>query len=88
MRRTVLATLAALTFAGSMTGCFGHDEYRDREGSRERAREIRQQEYRDREGRVYRHERWHDQDVYQREDGRWYSRRGDDWVIRADVDLH
>jgi hypothetical protein len=85
MRRIVLSTLAALTFAGSMVGCYGHDERRDRV---ERSREIRQQEYRDREGRAYRHERWHDQDVYQREDGRWYSRRGDDWVIRADVDLH
>ena len=36
----------------------------------------------------HRHERWHDQDVWRREDGRWCSRRGDDWVLRADVDIH
>ena len=46
------------------------------------------EEYRDRGGHAYRHERWHNEDVYRHEDGRWYSRRGNDWVIRADVDLH
>jgi hypothetical protein len=71
MRRILFSALAALTLAG----CFAHDEYRDRE-------------YRGADGRVYRHERWHGDDVYYRhEDGRWYSRRGNDWVIRADVDL-
>jgi hypothetical protein len=70
MRRILLSTLAALTLGGSMVGCFGHEEYRDRGGH------------------AYRHERWHNEDVYRHEDGRWYSRRGNDWVVRADVDLH
>jgi hypothetical protein len=83
MRRLLLSTLAALTLGGSMVGCFGHEEYRDRDGYRER-----DHVYRDRDGREYRRQRWHDEDVYQREDGRWYSRRNNDWVIRADVDLH
>ena len=47
-----------------------------------------EEEYRGRDGRAYRHERWHNEDVYRHEDGRWYSRRNNDWVIRADVDLH
>jgi hypothetical protein len=46
------------------------------------------EEYRDHDGHAYRHERWHNEDVYRHEDGRWYSRRGNDWVVRADVDLH
>jgi hypothetical protein len=46
------------------------------------------EEYRDHDGHPYRHERWHNEDVYRHEDGRWYSRRGNDWVVRADVDIH
>jgi hypothetical protein len=77
MRRILLSTLAALTLGGSMAGCFAHED----RGNHDHL-------YRDRDGREYRHERWHDEDVYRREDGRWYSRRNNDWVIRADVDLH
>jgi hypothetical protein len=36
--------------------------------------------------RPYRHERWHGEDVYRREDGRWYVRRGNGWVVRPDVE--
>jgi hypothetical protein len=42
-------------------------------------------EYTDVYGHPYRHERWHEEDVWLREDGRWYTRRGDQWVIRGDV---
>jgi len=35
--------------------------------------------------RPYRHERWHGEDVYQHEDGRWYVRREHEWVVRPEV---
>ena len=44
-------------------------------------------EYSEESGRPYRHERWHGEDVYQREDGRWYARHHDDWVLRAEVNI-
>ena len=41
--------------------------------------------YHDRYGHPYHHRRWHDEYVYQREDGNWYARRHDNWVhIEAD----
>jgi hypothetical protein len=43
------------------------------------------EEYRGKDGRAYRHERWHGEHVYQREDGRWYSRRGEVWEPRLEV---
>jgi hypothetical protein len=39
------------------------------------------EEYRDGNGRAYRHARWHDEHVYQHEDGRWYARRNNGWVV-------
>ena len=43
------------------------------------------QEYHDVHGNRYRHERWHEQHVYQHEDGRWYARSNNSWVVVADV---
>jgi hypothetical protein len=37
--------------------------------------------------RGYRHERWHNEDVYRHEDGRWYANRGGNWVVVEDVDI-
>ena len=37
-------------------------------------------EFRDAHGNPYRHEKWHDEHVYLREDGRWHARRHGDWV--------
>jgi hypothetical protein len=45
-------------------------------------------EYTDVYGRPYRHEHYKDQDVWQREDGRWYARHNNDWVVRGDVVIH
>jgi len=42
-------------------------------------------EYRDREGHPYRHGRWNGEDVYRREDGHWYARHNDEWVLRPEV---
>ncbi len=81
MRRILLLVLAAAT----LDGCYVHEP--DRREERREAEHRREAEYRDREGRPYRHERWHDEDVYLREDGRWYSRRGNEWVFRPDVDI-
>jgi hypothetical protein len=39
------------------------------------------EEFRDEHGRAYRHERWHGEHVYQREDGHWYARRNNGWVV-------
>jgi len=87
MRRILLSTLAAVTFAGTLGGCYAHDDYRDRDDYY-RERQLRERHvYIDRSGREYRHARWHDEDVWQREDGRWYSRRDNDWILRADVDI-
>jgi hypothetical protein len=36
-------------------------------------------------GRVYRHARWHDEHVYQHEDGRWYAQRNNTWVVVEDA---
>jgi hypothetical protein len=44
-------------------------------------------EYHGESGRPYRHERWHGEDVYRREDGRWYARRNNDWELRGEVDI-
>jgi hypothetical protein len=79
MQRIVSSILMALTLGG----CYVHEP--DRRG--ERREERREAECRDREGRPCRHHRWRDEDVYFR-DGRWYSRRGNDWVVRPEVDIH
>ncbi|HEY2030969.1 MAG TPA: hypothetical protein VGH20_17350 [Myxococcales bacterium] len=85
MRRILLSTLAAVTLGGTLGGCYAHDDSRDREYRHEnRDRHV----YIDRSGREYRHARWHDEDVWQREDGRWYTRNNNDWILRADVDIH
>lgn len=85
MRRILLSTLAAVMLGGTLGGCYAHDDYRDREY---REHELRGRHiYIDRSGREYRHARWHDEDVWQREDGRWYARHNDDWILRADVDV-
>ena len=75
MKRILFSVLMALT----LSGCYLHEP--------DRREERREADYRDREGRPYRHGRWHDEDVYRREDGRWYSRRGNEWVIRPEVDI-
>jgi hypothetical protein len=41
--------------------------------------------FRDPQGREYRHARWHDEHVYQREDGRWHARRHGAWVVVEDA---
>ena len=38
-------------------------------------------EFRDRHGRAYAHRHYRDQEVYQHEDGRWYARRNNAWVV-------
>lgn len=43
------------------------------------------EEYQDDHGRAYRRERWHNERVYQREDGRWHARRNGVWVIVPEV---
>jgi hypothetical protein len=70
MKRFLLSALAAMTLGGSLM----MDGCYAHEGY-----------YTDVYGRPYRHERWHDEDVWQREDGRWYGRRGEAWVVRGDV---
>ena len=75
MRRILVSVLVALTLGG----CYVHGP--------DRREERREAECRDREGRPCRHERWHDEDVYFR-DGRWDSRRGNEWVVRPEVDIH
>ena len=45
------------------------------------------EEYRDHSGHPYHHRRWHDEVVYQREDGGWYARRNDAWV-HVEADFH
>jgi hypothetical protein len=42
-------------------------------------------EYRDPYGRPYRHEYYRNEDVYRLDDGRWYVRRHNDWVLRGDI---
>jgi hypothetical protein len=85
MRRILLSTLAAVTLGGTLGGCYAHEDERGREY---RVRDNRDRHvYIDRSGREYRHARWRDEDVWQREDGRWYTRRDNDWILRADVDI-
>lgn len=84
MRRILLTILAALTAGSTLGGCYAHE---DREREREHYYHQQRHVYIDRSGREYRHARWRDEDVYQREDGRWYARRNDDWILRADVDI-
>lgn len=70
MRRLLLAVLAASTLAGPMTGCFySHAD---------------DWAY-DRDHRAYRHRHWRDEEVYRREDGRWYARRRGAWIVVEDV---
>lgn len=38
-------------------------------------------EYAGPDHRPYRHERRHGEDVFRREDGRWYVRRNNEWVV-------
>jgi hypothetical protein len=83
MRRILLSVLMALT----LSGCVAHDHEYDHRDSRREAESRQQAEYRDDHGQSYRHARWHDEDVYRREDGHWYSRRNNDWVLRAEIDL-
>ena len=45
------------------------------------------EEYRDDHGHAYRHARWHDEHVYQREDGKWHARRNGVWVILPEVHI-
>jgi hypothetical protein len=75
MRRSVLAMVIT---AVSLSGCYvrGH-EYREHE--------YREHEYLGADHRPYRHERWHGEDVYRREDGRWYVRRNNEWVVRTEI---
>jgi uncharacterized protein YceK len=44
-------------------------------------------EYRDDAGHPYRHSRWQGEDVYRREDGHWYARHDNQWVLRGDVHI-
>lgn len=75
MRRILLSVFTALT----LSACFAHE--RDQRDAR------REAEYRDSRGQQYRHARWHDEDVYRHEDGHWYSRRNNEWVMRAEVNI-
>ena len=43
--------------------------------------------YNDSYGHAYRHGRWHGEDVYRHEDGRWYAHRGGQWVVVEEVDI-
>ncbi len=43
-------------------------------------------EYAGPDRQAYRHERWHGEDVYRREDGRWYARRNNEWVLEPGVE--
>jgi len=69
--RWMLAGLSALTLGGTVSGCFVHGE---------------DWEY-DHDHRRYRRERWRDEDVYRREDGRWYARRHGGWVVVEGVTI-
>jgi len=71
LSRFLFAMMAVLTLAGSFTQVACYAE------------EV----YRDPYGHPYRHERWHDEHVYQHEDGRWYAHRGNDWVVVEGVDI-
>jgi hypothetical protein len=37
--------------------------------------------YRDPYGHPYAHRNWRGEEVYQREDGRWYARRSNNWIV-------
>ncbi len=80
MRRSVLAMVVT---ALSLGGCYvrGH-EYREHES---REHESREHEYLGSDHHRYRHEHWHGEDVYRREDGRWYVRRNNVWVVRPEI---
>ena len=79
MRRSVLAmVVTAVVTALSLGGCYVREhEYREHE--------YREHEYLGSDHRPYRHERWHGEDVYRREDGRWYVRRNNEWVVRSEI---
>jgi hypothetical protein len=46
---------------------------------------VREPAYMGPDRHAYRHARWHGEHVYKREDGRWYARRHDEWVLRPEV---
>ncbi len=71
MTRLLLSMMAVLTLATSFSQMGCYAE------------EV----YRGPDGRPYRHERWHDEHVYQHEDGRWYAHRGGNWVVVEGVDI-
>jgi hypothetical protein len=79
MKKIIYSVLTALLLSGCLAPGYG-----ERRGE---SREQQREEYRDRYGNQYRHERWHDEDVYRHEDGRWYSRRNNDWILRAEINL-
>jgi hypothetical protein len=81
MRRILLSVLTIVT----LSSCVAHEP--DRRDSRHGAEYGERAEYRDRDGHPYRHTRWHDEDVYRREDGHWYSRRNNDWVMRPEINI-
>jgi len=69
--RLLFSLLAAVALSGSVTGCYVHDRGHAH----------------DRYGRAYRHARWHGEDVYQREDGRWYAYHGGEWVLVPEAEI-
>jgi hypothetical protein len=76
--------MSGLLLGGTLASCVAPAP--EPETRRERARDHERWEA-DRDGHPYRHERWHDQDVYRREDGRWYARRNNEWVRVEGVDI-
>ncbi len=79
MRRSVLAMVTMVVTASLLGGCYvrGH-EYREHEREHEH-------EYLGSDHRPYRHEHWHGEEVYRREDGRWYVRHDEVWVVRPEI---
>lgn len=68
MSRHAWMLVAALTLSGISGGCLVRES--PHEG-----------EFHDHGGQPYRHARWHDEDVYKHEDGRWYAHRNGSWVV-------
>ena len=84
MRRILFSAFTALM----LSGCFAHEaDNRDRQREGGARDSQRQNDYRDNQGNPYRHERWQNEDVYRREDGHWYSRRNNDWIMRAEINI-
>lgn len=82
MKRLLIGALSASVLAG----CYAQRETR-REQRAEARREAREQWELNHEGQPYRRERWRDQDVWRRDDGRWYTRRNNDWVVVEGVEI-